>query len=224
MILHNNCLITFQETVGDVFDPIRDRLRTNKGKLRKMGVDYLAYCLIDAIVDHCFAILESYGEKIEVLEDELLTNPNQNTLGRIHEFKRDLTLLRKSVWPMRELAAALQRSDSEMITQSTKLYLRDLYDHIVQVIDTIESLRDIVASLLEIYLSSISNKMNSVMKVLTGIATIFMPLSFVAGVYGMNFKHFPELESTWTYPYGFWGLIALVVTTMLIIYKRQKWL
>jgi magnesium transporter len=224
MILRDHCLITFQETVGDVFDQIRDRLRSNKGRARKMAVDYLAYCLIDSIVDHYFVILDSYGEKIESLEDELLANPGRQILSQIHEFKRELTMLRKCVWPMRELASAMQRSENELVADSTRVYFRDVYDHTIQIIDTIESLRDVVASLLEIYLSGISNRMNAQMKMLTLIATIFMPLSFFAGVYGMNFKYFPELESRWTYPYGFWALIITVASTMLIVFKRQKWL
>lgn len=224
MILRDHCLITFQETVGDVFDQTRDRLRNNKGRARKMAVDYLAYCLIDAIVDYYFVILDTYGEKIENLEDELLDNPGQQIIGPIHEFKRDLTMLRKCVWPMRELASTMQRSENDLIADSTQVYFRDVYDHTIQIIDTIESLRDVVASLLEIYLSSMSNRMNAQMKMLTLIATIFMPLSFLTGVYGMNFDHFPELHSSWTYPYGFWGLIVVVATTMIIVFRRQKWL
>jgi magnesium transporter len=224
MILRDRCLITFQENVGDVFDNIRDRIRNNKGRVRKMGTDYLAYGLIDAIVDHYFVILDTYGEKIETLEDHLLMNPSQEVVGQIHEFKRELTLMRKCVWPMRELASAIQRSENDLITDSTRVYFRDVYDHTIQIIDTIEGLRDIVASLLEIYLSSISNRMNAQMKMLSLIATIFMPLSFLAGVFGMNFEHFPEVKqwSWWTYPYGFWGLIAVVATTMIILFKRQK--
>ncbi len=224
MVLRNNCLITFQETFGDVFDAIRDRLRSNKGRIRKMGTDHLAYALIDAMVDHYFSILDMYGEKIENLEDELLIDPTRHTLGKIHEVKRELMMLRKYVWPMRELISLMQRTDSELIIDATKVYLRDVYDHTIQIIDTIESQRDVVASLLEIYLASISNRMNAQMKMLTLIATIFMPLSFLTGVYGMNFRHFPELESFWTYPYGFWGLIVIVMTTMIIVFKRQKWL
>lgn len=189
-----------------------------------MPADYLAYCLIDAIVDQYFSILDSYGEKIEKVEDDLLDRPDQQTLGRIHEFKRELTMLRKCIWPMRELAAAMQRSDNDLIQQSTKIYLRDVYDHTIQIIDTIESLRDVIASLLEVYLSSLNTRMNSVMKVLTLIATIFMPLSFLASVYGMNFKHMPELDSYWMYPVGFWSLIAVTVGAMLYYFKRQNWL
>ena len=224
MILRQNFLITFQETVGDVFDQIRDRLRTNKGRIRKTGADYLVYSLIDAIVDHYFAILDNYGEKIEALEEELLNEPTQHTLAKIHEFKREMTLLRKCIWPMRELANAMMRCENELITETTKVYLRDVYDHTIQIIDTIESLRDIVASLLEIYLSSINTRLNAVMKVLAIIATIFMPLGFLASVYGMNFKHMPELQSYWMYPVGFWILIVIVVVGMIIVFKRQKWL
>jgi len=226
MILRKNFLITFQETIGDVFDQIRDRLRTNKGRARKMGADYLVYSLIDAIVDHYFTILDNYGERIETLEEELLYDPEHHTLAKIHEFKRELTLLRKCVWPMRELANAMIRSESKLITESTKVYLRDVYDHTIQIIDTIESLRDIVASLMEIYLSNINTRLNAVMKVLTIIATIFMPLSFFTGVYGMNFKRMPEIEldSYWMYPVGFWAIIVVVGVGMLFIFKRQKWL
>jgi magnesium transporter len=226
MILREHCLIIFQENIGDVFNNIRDRIRTNKGRTRKMGTDYLAYALIDAVVDHYFAVLDSYGGKMEDLEEELFNNPTEDTLHKIHEFKRELTLLRKGVWPMRELAGSLQRTDSNLITDSTRIYFRDVYDHTIQIIDTIESLRDVVASLLEIYLSSINNRLNSIMKVLTVIATIFMPLSFLTGVYGMNFEHFPEVKewSSWAYPYGFWGLIVAVAGTMIIYFKRSKWL
>lgn len=225
MILRENCLITFQESIGgDVFDNVRDRLRGNKGRARKMNADYLAYGLMDAIVDNYFSVLDTYGEKVERLEEELLASPDHNTMSRIHEFKRELTLLRKNIWPMREVTASMQRSESELIQESTKIYLRDMYDHTIQIIDAIESLRDIVASLLEIYLSSLNIRMNAQMKMLSLIATIFMPLSFFASVYGMNFVHFPELHWSWTYPYGFWGLILIVATTMLIIFKRQKWL
>jgi magnesium transporter len=226
MILRDHCLITFQENVGDVFDAIRDRIRTNKGRTRKTGTDYLAYALIDAVVDHYFSMLDSYGGKMESLEDELFSNPSEMTLHKIHEFKRELTLLRKGVWPMRELAGSLQRADSGLITEPTRIYFRDVYDHTIQIIDTIESLRDVVASLLEIYLSSINNKLNAQMKMLTMIATIFMPLSFLTGVFGMNFEHFPEVKqwSYWTYPYGFWGLIAVVAVVMVFVFKRQKWL
>lgn len=226
MILREHCLITFQENVGDVFNTIRERIRTNKGRARKMGSDYLAYALIDAVVDHYFVVLDNYGVKLESLEDELFDKPSEQTLNKIHDFKRELTMLRKSIWPMRELAGALQRVDSDLIGESTRIYFRDVYDHTIQIIDTIESLRDVVASLLEIYLSSINNRLNSIMKVLTIIATIFMPLSFLTGVYGMNFEHFPEVKewSHWAYPYGFWTLIVIVTASMIIYFKRSKWL
>jgi len=193
LMIGTNFVISFQEKEGDVFNAIRDRIRNAKGRIRKMGADYLAYALIDAIVDHYFIILEKFGEKIEGLEEGLVTNPTPETLQATHELKREMIFLRKSVWPLREVISGLQRAGSSLIQKSTGIFLRDVYDHTIQVIDTVETFRDMVSGMLDIYLSSISNKMNEVMKVLTIIATIFIPLTFIAGVYGMNFRHMPEL-------------------------------
>ncbi|MBU0549609.1 MAG: magnesium/cobalt transporter CorA [Candidatus Omnitrophica bacterium] len=223
LIFFSNCVISFQETQGDVFDPIRERIRSAKGRIRKMGADYLAYALIDAIVDNYFIIMEKIGEKIEGMEEELVTEPTPKTLQTIHNLKRDAIFLRKSVWPLREVISGLQRTDSILIKKSTAIYLRDLYDHTIQVIDTVETVRDMVSGMLDIYLSSISNKMNEVMKVLTIIATIFIPLTFIAGVYGMNFKNMPELDWRWGYPLV-WVLIISVALLMLSYFKRRKWL
>ena len=223
IVLGSNFVISFQERIGDVFEQIRDRLRNAKGRIRKMGPDYLSYSLIDAIVDSYFSILEKMGEKIEFLEEELVTDPTEQTLQQIHRLKREMIILRKSVWPLREVISGLQRTESALIKEPTSLYLRDVYDHTIQIIDTIESFRDMVSGMVDLYLSSLSNKMNSVMKVLTIIATIFIPLTFIAGIYGMNFKYMPELELRWGYGIA---LLAMVIVTviMLIYFRRKKWL
>jgi len=223
LILAPNFVISFQEREGDVFDQIRDRIRNNKGRIRKMGTDYLAYALMDAIVDGYFVIMEKIGEKVEHLEEKLVTDPKPETLHSIHNLKRDLIFLRKSVWPLREVISSLERGESQLIKDSTKIYLRDVYDHTIQVIDTVETLRDMVSGMLDIYLSSVSNKMNEVMKVLTIIATIFIPLTFIAGIYGMNFKFMPELE--WNIGYPLVLVLMLVLSiSMLFYFRRKKWL
>ncbi|MCP8311964.1 MAG: magnesium/cobalt transporter CorA [Candidatus Methylarchaceae archaeon HK02M1] len=223
LILASNIVISFQESEGDVFNPIRERIRNGKGRIRKMGADYLAYALIDAIVDNYFIILEKLGEKIQDLEEELVTNPTSETLHAIHKLKRENIFLRKSVWPLREVVSKLERGESSLIKETTVIYLRDVYDHIIRVIDTIETFRDLLSGMLDIYLSSISNRMNEVMKVLTVIATIFIPLTLIASVYGMNFTYMPELESPWGYPIVLVGML-FIVTLMLIYFKRKKWL
>jgi len=224
LILGPNFVISFQEGhEGDVFNPVRERLRTGKGRIRKMGADYLAYSLIDSIVDNYFIILEKLGEKIESLEERLVTNPTGNVLREIHNLKREMLFLRKSVWPLREVVSTMAKGESSLIHPSTGIYLRDIYDHTIHVVDTIETFRDMVSGMLDIYLSSISNRMNAVMKVLTIIATIFMPLTFLAGVYGMNFKHMPELE--WKFGYPMIVLVMLLVAViMLFLFRKKKWL
>lgn len=223
IVLGSNFVISFQERLGDVFEQIRDRIRNAKGRIRKMGSDYLAYSLIDAIVDGYFTILEKLGEKIEYLEEQLVSTPTEQTLQQIHRLKREMIILRKSVWPLRELISGLQRTESKLISEVTSIYLRDVYDHTIQVIDTIESFRDMVTGMVDIYLSSISNRMNAVMKVLTIIATIFIPLTFIAGVYGMNFKYMPELQ--WRWGYGAVLLVmVLAAVVMLIYFRKKKWL
>jgi magnesium transporter len=229
LILGTNFVISFQERVGDVFEPIRERLRSAKGRIRKMGSDYLAYALLDAIVDSYFAILEKVGERIESMEEELVSDPTEETLQQIHTMKREMISMRKSIWPLREVISGVQRSESSIIKETTEIYLRDVYDHTIQIIDTIESFRDMVSGMLDIYLSSISNKMNEVMKVLTIIATIFIPLTFIAGIYGMNFNpekspwNMPELNSYWGYP-AVWLVMAVVLVIMLVYFRRKKWL
>ena len=223
LILGENYAVTFQEYEKDVFDPVRKRIREGKSRLTKQGADYLAYSLIDAIVDHYFIVLENLGEQIEFLEEELVTDPDSGTLQSIHELKRELIYLRKSVWPLREVIGALERGESPLFQESSLIYLRDVYDHTIQIIDTIETFRDMVSGMLDIYLSSVSNRMNEVMKVLTIIATIFIPLSFIVGVYGMNFSYMPELQWKWGY-FMVWGVIISVVVGMLTYFYKKKWL
>ena len=223
IILGPNFVISFQEKEGDVFDHVRERIRRNKGRIRKMKSDYLAYALIDTIVDHYFIVLEKLGEKIEGMEEELVTKPTPETLQTIHTLKRELIFLRKSIWPLREVISVLERGELSLIHESTGIYLRDVYDHTIQVVDTIETFRDMVSGMLDIYLSSISNKMNEVMKVLTIIATIFIPLTFVAGIYGMNFKYIPELEWHWGYA-GALILRGLIAFVMILYFRNKKWL
>jgi magnesium transporter len=223
LVLGSNFVISFQERTGDVFDQVRDRIRNSKGRIRKMGPDYLAYALVDAAVDNYFVILERLGETIESLEEQLVADPSQKTLQLIHSLKREMISLRKSVWPLRELISGLERSESPLIRETTGVYLRDVYDHTIQVIDTVESFRDMVSGMLDIYLSSISNRMNAVMKVLTIIATLFIPLTFIVGIYGMNFKYMPELEWHWGYP-AILAVMGAVAVVMVIYFRRKKWL
>jgi magnesium transporter len=224
MILGPRYLFTFQEGLqGDVFDMVRERLRNNKGKGRGMGADYLAYALIDAIVDSYFTVLEDLGERIVNLEEELTLSPDPTTLHEINTIKKEIIFLRKAVWPLREAVSFLERGDSVLLSPATRLYFRDVYDHTVQVIDTVETYRDLLSGMLDLYLSSISNRINEIMKFMTVIGTIFMPLTFLVGVYGMNFKHMPELE--WHYGYFIlWGLMIGLSMAMIIFFRRKRWL
>jgi magnesium transporter len=224
LILGSNFVISFQESIGgDVFDAVRDRIRTGKGRLRTQGPDYLAYTLLDAIVDNYFIVLERLGERVEALEEELVANPDQETLHEMHALKREMIFVRRSVWPLREVISALERAESKLIQPSTGIFLRDVYDHTIQVIDTVETYRDMLSGMLDIYLSSVSNRMNQVMKVLTIIATIFIPLTFIAGVYGMNFKHMPELEWRWGY-FAVVGFMLAIGILMVIFFRRKRWI
>jgi magnesium transporter len=222
LILGPNFVISFKEKEVDVFDPIRERLRTGKGRIRRLGADNLAYSMIDAIVDHYFVIMEKLGERFEDLEDAVVANPDPSTLPEIYNLKRDMLFLRKSVWPLREAISKMQRLDSPLITEATKIYLRDVYDHTIQVIENIETFRDMSASLLETYLSSQSNRLNEVMKVLTIISTIFIPLTFVTSIYGMNFEYMPELRSYWGYPLVV-TIMVVLGSVMLVYFKRRGW-
>jgi len=224
LILGSNFAISFQEGIeGDVFNPVRERIRSGKGLIRKMGSDYLAYSLIDTIVDNYFLMLENLGERIELLEEELVAHPTTATLQEIQRIKYQMVFVRRAVWPLREVIGGLGRKESPLIKETTEIYLRDVYDHTVQVMDTIETYREMLSGMLDIYLSSVSNRLNSVMKVLTIIATIFMPLTFIAGIYGMNFKYMPELEWRWGYP-AVWLIVVIIGISMLIYFRKKKWL
>jgi magnesium transporter len=228
-VVGKDFVISFQERIGDVFEPVRERIRKPASRLRFMKSDYLAYTLVDAVVDGYFSVLETIGECIETIETQLINDPGPENLETIHEVKRELIYMRKAVWPLREVIGGLARTDSELVHDSTQIYLRDLYEHTVQVIDTVETFRDMVSGLLDIYLSSVSNKMNEVMKVLTIIATIFIPLGFLAGVYGMNFDtsisalNMPELGMRYGYIL-FWVIAACIGGGLFIFFKRKKWL
>lgn len=223
LIFNPDLVISFQEEKGDVFNPVRETIRSGKGRIRKMGADYLAYALMDAIVDSYFIILERLGERIEYIEEELVVNPKPETLGYIHNLKREMILLRKSVWPLREVVSALERCESPLINESTCIHLRDVYDHTIQVIDTIEIFREMLSGMLDVYLSSISYRMNEIMKVLTIIATIFIPLTFIVGVYGMNFEYMPELKWRLGYPVV-WVIITIISISMIAYFRKRRWL
>jgi len=223
LVLGDSWVLSFQERAGDVFDPVRERLMSNRGRIRRLGPDYLAYALMDAVVDHYFEILEMLGEQIEELGEDMTENPKKQDLESIRNLKRELLFMRKSVWPLREILSAVQRGEGDLIKETTRPYLRDVYDHTIQIMDTVETFRDLVSGLMDLYLSSISNRMNEVMKVLTIIATIFIPLSFIAGVYGMNFANMPELQCRFGY-FVVLGVMIAVGVGMLAYFRRRKWL
>jgi len=223
LVVGPNFVISFQEDGKDVLEPVRARLRSAESRIRREGPDYLAYSLVDAVVDHYFVILEKLGTQIEDVEEDLVQNPSSRSLQAIHRLKREMIFLRKSVWPLREVISGLERRESPLIRESTVVYLRDAYDHTIQVLDTIESYRDMVSGMLDTYLSSMSNRLNEIMKVLTIIATIFIPLTFLAGVYGMNFRYMPELTWRWGYPL-LWLLMALLGLGMLAYFRRRRWM
>jgi len=222
LIIGRNYIISFQEDVGDVFDPVRERIRKD-GRIRKFGTDYLAYALIDAIVDNYFSVMESLGEQVELLEEQLASNPSKDMLINIHILKKDMIYLRKSVWPLREVISGLEHSDNPLIRDATRIYLRDVYDHTIQVIDTIETFRDMVSGMIDIYLSGMSMRLNEIMKVLTLIATIFIPLTFIVGIYGMNFEYMPELSHPYGY-YAVWAVMILATAAMLCYFHKKQWI
>jgi magnesium transporter len=223
LVFGKDFVLSFQENGSDVFKPVKERLRVGKGRLRQSGADYLLYALLDATVDQYFLVLEVLGEKIESLQDAVVENPKPQTLRAIHALKRDLLFLRRAVWPLREVMNNLSRADSPLLQPTTRVFFRDVYDHVVQIVDTIETLREMVSSMLEVYLSSVSYRLNAVMKVLTIITTIFMPLTFIVGVYGMNFEHMPELQWPWGYPVVL-GTMAAIALAMVGLFKRKKWI
>ncbi len=228
LVLGKGYLVTFEEQKTSTFNDLRERIRTKKGKIVSLGADYLAYSIIDTVVDNYFTVLERIGEEIEDLEEELVFNPKAETVQSIHQYKREMIALRKSVWPLREVISRLMREDSEYIDEKTIVYLRDVYDHTIQVIDTIETYRDLLSGMLDIYLSSVSNRMNEIMKLLTLIGTIFIPLTFITGLYGMNFDrsyplNMPELGWSFGYLYV-WVIMLSVVAIMLYYFKRKRWI
>jgi len=223
LILGPDYVLSLQEKESNLLAPIRERIRQNKGRIRKAGADYLAHAILDAVVDSYFLVLEDMGEEIDACEESLVNHPRSTILRRIHYLKRNMTILRKAVWPLREAVAALERSESSLIAEATNIYLRDVYDHTIQVMDTIESYRDTLSGMLDVYLSSLSNRMNEIMKVLTIIATIFIPLTFLAGVYGMNFDYMPELRWRWGY-FMAWGVMIAVALVMLKLFRKNRWL
>ncbi len=223
IFLGHHTVLTFLEKPGDVWDPIRQRLKSKGSRLRASDAGFLAYSLMDAVIDRCFPILEFFGNRAEELETQILENNQPGTIHEIHQLKRDLLLLRWAIWPMREVVSSLQRDEYECIGGSTRVYLSDLYDHVIRIIDIIETYREMTSDLTETYMSSISNRMNEIMKVLTLIGTIFIPLTFLAGVYGMNFRYFWELDQAWAYPV-FWLVCVVVAVVMLLFFRRRGWL
>jgi magnesium transporter len=221
--LFKDLVLTVQERPGDVWDPIRQRLERVGSRLRTSDASYLLYALLDAVVDHCFPILESYGDKLEVLEHEMLEQPTPSVQQRLHRIKRELATLRRVIWPLREVMSELQRDETEEISPAVKKYMRDVYDHAVQVMDIVETYREMAAGLNDLYMSAVGNRMNEIMKVLTIMASFFIPITFVAGVYGMNFEHIPELH--WKYSYLiFWGICLTIVSTLLYYFYRKGWI
>ncbi|MDD3741140.1 MAG: magnesium/cobalt transporter CorA [Bacteroidales bacterium] len=222
IVAGSNYLISFQEKSGDVFDPLRKRLQSASGKIRTLGSDYLLYAILDIIIDNYFILLESLGEEVEKYETDLIDNANKDILNRIYYLKRENLLLRNAVWPVRELVLQFEKTDSPLIKKKNIIYFRDLYDHTIQVIDNVEIYRDLLSGLIELYYTNTGNKTNEVMKVLTIISTIFIPLTFIAGIYGMNFKYMPELE--WHYAYfGVWGIMITLFVLMIWYFRRKKW-
>ncbi len=223
LVVGDNYVITFQEADGDVFDTVRDRLRNAKGIIRTSGSDYLTYALMDAVVDNYFLIIETLGEKIETIETSLSGDVPKETVNDIQELKREALKIRRSIFPLREVVSKLEKSENSIINQRTVNYFRDLYDHTIQVIETIEIYRDMLWGLMDMYMSTVSFKMNEIMKVLTIISTIFIPLTFIAGIYGMNFKNIPELNSDNGY-YILWGCMVAMFLLMVWYFRRRKWL
>lgn len=216
-------IISFQERPGDVFEPVRERIRKDKGRIRKMKADYLLYALVDAIVDNYFVLMEAVGTDIEEAEASIVESPSPEILHLVQKLRKELIFLRKGVWPLREILNTLLRGETKLVEKTTLIYIRDIYDHTIQVIETTETYRDMVSGLQDLYLSSISNRMNEVMKVLTIIATLFIPLTFIAGVYGMNFEFMPELK--WKLGYFLvLGVMLLLGLGMFLFFRRKKWL
>ncbi len=229
VFLGKNYIISFYAGGNDPFEPLRNRLRKQNGRIRDQKSDYLLYCIIDLVIDQGYPVLESFGEAIEAIEDKLLTTfTKQSTLAEIHLIRRELLLLRRNLWPQREILNSLLRDENKLITEGTMVYLRDCYDHTIQIMDLIENYREMATSMTDVYLSSVSNRLNDVMRILTMIATIFIPLTFIVGLYGMNFSHpdspwsMPELHWYYGYPMV-WGVMLAIVVGMIIYFRRKDW-
>ena len=223
LVLGENYVITFQEAPSDLFDPLWSRIKEGKGQIRKGGADFLAYSVADVIIDNYFLAIEVIGEVVDHLEDKVVTTPDRTVVRRLQRLKRELMVLRRSIWPIREELAALIREGHKLIRKGTIPYLHDLYDHVIRVIESVEGFHDALSGLLDIYLSSVSNRMNEIMKVLTVISTIFIPMTFITGIYGMNFRYMPELRVWWAYP-AVWLLCFSIAGGMLLYFKRRRWL
>lgn len=222
-LLKKNVLISFQEREGDFFEGVRNRLRESKGLIRTRTADYLLYALIDSITDHYFSVLELFGDRLDALEIELLEDPNSKILGKLHSVRQETLLLRRSVYPLREVVSRFEKLEPPLIHPDTRIFIRDLYDHSIQVIDLVETYRELSLSLLDLYMNSVSNRMNEIMKVLTIMASIFIPLTFIVGVYGMNFDHIPELHYRYGY-FAVWAIMLIIFVSLLYFFKKKKWL
>ena len=223
LVIGSNFLLSFEEERGEEFDAIRERLRTNSQRLRNGGPGYLAYSLLDTVVDRYFLSLEKIGQSLEDLEESLMSEQPPNILQDVHHIKRELIFLRKYIWPVREVVSTLQHADTSLLTQQVQVYLRDVYEHTIQAMDTLETYRDLLAGIQDLYLSVLSNRMNEIMKVLTVMSSVFIPLTFIVGVYGMNFQHMPELSSRWGYP-AVWVFMIALALWMLRYFKRKRWI
>lgn len=223
-VLGKNFVLSFQESEGDVFEEVRNRIRLAKGRIRTLGSDYLLYTLIDAVVDHYFNIIESLSDKLEDLESDMFDGRMDGSMSQqVQEMKREVLKIRRAIFPLREVISRIEKHESPLISRKTKTYFRDIYDHIIQVSENIDIYREMIWSLMEMYMTTISNKMNEVMKVLTIMASIFIPLTFIAGIYGMNFDFIPELKYKYSY-FILWGVMILIVILMIRYFKRKKWL
>lgn len=229
LLLCDGLVVSLQEREGDPFGPVRRRIAAGAGRIRNAGADYLLYALLDTMVDHLFPLLEEIGDELESLEDEVLENPGRTALSPLQARRRDLILLRRAVWPLREVAGQLARSDNPLIGETTRVYLRDVVDHTLHALDVVESYREVLTGLYDLFLSSLSNHLNEVMKLLTVIGTIFIPLTFIAGVYGMNFNpaaspwNMPELNWRYGYPFSL-ALMAVLAAAFVIYFRRRRWL
>jgi magnesium transporter len=221
-VLGKDYLLSFQQDPGDFFEPFRERIRLDQGRVRKKKADYLLYRLIDIIVDNYYSVLDNIGEQIEEIEDRIYSNPTEKEFKRIQLLKKELIFLRKALYPLRDAIYKLVRNESDFIEESNERYFSDVYDHVVHLIDSMDTYRDLTSSLMDIHINTLNTRMNEVMKVLTVFSTIFMPLTFIVGVYGMNFIHMPELGWLWGYP-AVWGIMIVIATVMIRYFRKKNW-